>query len=141
MSSKYLEVFQKHGAIWLHDDRAERPHALLTSGLHSDGFVNCTYITQQPALLQQIVTDEDALGSIIPKSGIDWVIGSAFGAITFAYAVGFRAGARAGFTEKDGDGMKLARFDVSPQSRVLVVEDTISTGGSTLKTIDGLLKY
>ena len=68
----------------------------------------------------------------------DWVIGSAFGAITLAYAVAERLGARAGFTEKDGEGMKLARFEIAPGEKVLVVEDTISTGGSTLKTIAAL---
>ena len=69
---------------------------------------------------------------------MDWVVGSALGAVTFAYAVALQTGARAGFTEKDGDAMKLARFEVKPGQQVLVVEDTISTGGSTLKTIEGL---
>jgi orotate phosphoribosyltransferase len=68
------------------------------------------------------------------------VIGSAFGAITLAYGVAEQLGARAGFTEKDGDGMKLSRFEIAAGEKVLVVEDTISTGGSTLKTIEALHK-
>jgi orotate phosphoribosyltransferase len=48
--------------------------------------------------------------------------------------------AHAGFTEKDGDGMKLARFEIEPGQKVLIVEDVISTGGSTLKTIEGIKK-
>lgn len=138
MGTDWTDIFQKNGAIWIHDGKKSRPHALLTSGLHSDGFVNCTYITQQPVLLQSIVAGEDGLAPMIPVSGIDWVIGSAFGAITLAHAVALRIGCRAGFTEKDDGGMKLSRFEVAPGSRVLIVEDTISTGGSTLKTIDGV---
>jgi len=60
------------------------------------------------------------------------------GAVTFAYAVAERLGARAGFTEKEGEGMKLTRFEILSGARVLVVEDVISTGGSTLKTIAAL---
>ena len=134
----WAKVFQEQGAIWIHDGLKTRPHALLTSGLHSDGFVNCTYVTQQPRLLEQIVTGQDGLAPLLPQSGVDWVIGSAYGAITLAYSVARQIGCRSGFTEKDADGMKLSRFELDPSSKVLVVEDTISTGGSTLKTIEGI---
>lgn len=134
------KCFTENGAIWIHDQKPARPHAMLTSGLHSDGFVNCTCITQQPALLQQILQDDNALGGKLPRKPVSWVIGSAMGAVTFAYAVALQLKARAGFTEKEGEAMKLSRFEVSPTENVLVVEDTISTGGSTLKTIDGIRK-
>jgi orotate phosphoribosyltransferase len=123
----------------MHDGRPSRPHALLTSGLHSDGFVNCTFVTQRPELVRRIVSEPDGLAASFPREvgqasslsdgqdarptlKADWVIGSAFGAITLA----------------DGEGMKLARFEVAPGEKVLVVEDTLSTGGSTLKTIAAL---
>ena len=137
MNTDWRTLFQQQGAIWIHDGTRSRPHAELTSGLHSDGFVNCTVMTQQAALLQRIVSEGDGLGKLLPSKA-DWVIGSAFGAITFAYAVALKLGCRAGFTEKEGEGMKLSRFEVSPAQTVLVVEDTISTGGSTLKTIEAL---
>jgi len=133
----WRKEFVNAGALRLHDGKAARPHALLTSGLHSDGFVNCTMVTQRPALLGRILREADGLGTRLP-TGVDWVIGSALGAVTFAYAVADRLNARAGFTEKDGDGMKLARFEIAPGEKVLVVEDVISTGGSTLKTLDGI---
>jgi len=155
MSTDWKQLFQEHGAIWMHDGRPSRPHALLTSGLHSDGFVNCTFVTQRPELVRRIVSEPDGLAASFPREvgqasslsdgqdarptlKADWVIGSAFGAITLAYAVAERLGVRAGFTEKDGEGMKLARFEVAPGEKVLVVEDTLSTGGSTLKTIAAL---
>jgi orotate phosphoribosyltransferase len=140
VSNDWKNIFQKNGAIWIHDGKPTRPHALLTSGLHSDGFVNCTYVTQDATLLQRIMNEGDGLAGKLPGGKVDWVIGSAFGAITIAYAVALKIGAKAGFTEKDGEGMKLSRFEISPSSKVLVVEDTISTGGSTLKTIEGIQK-
>lgn len=136
----WKKVFQEKGAIWIHDGNPQRPHALLTSGLHSDGFVNCTFITQQPVLLQRIVSSPDGLSRLLPTEKIDWVIGSAFGAITLGFSVALEVGTRAGFTEKDGESMKLSRFSVSSSDRVLVVEDTISTGGSILKTMDAVVR-
>ena len=138
--TNWQNLFQERGAVWIHDGKPARPHALLTSGMHSDGFVNCTKITETPELLQRILSDADGLRSKLPTEKVDWVIGSAAGAVTFAYAVGLALKVNAGFTEKDGDAMKLSRFEVGPAERVLVVEDTISTGGSTLKTIDGIQK-
>lgn len=138
MATDWVSVFQKQGAIWIHDGQKSRPHALLTSGLHSDGFVNCTYVTQVPSLLQRIVSSEDGLAPLLPKGDADWVIGSAYGAITLAHTVALQMDCRSGFTEKHEEAMKLSRFEPDPSSRVLVVEDTISTGGSTLKTIEGI---
>jgi orotate phosphoribosyltransferase len=138
MSTDWRKIFQERGAIWLHDGNPERAHALLTSGLHSDGFVNCTLITQDPALVQRILSDE-GLGPQLPLERVDWVIGSAMGAITFAFAVAERLGAKAGYTEKEGEEMKLLRFDVGTGNSVLVVEDALSTGTSTPKTIQGIL--
>ncbi|MCZ7647962.1 MAG: orotate phosphoribosyltransferase [Planctomycetota bacterium] len=134
----WLDEFKRAGAVWLHGGDPVRPHAELTSGLHSDGFVNCTFVTQRPNLLNRILRDERGLAGKLPNERADWVIGSAFGAIAFAHAVAERLETRAGFTEKDGDGMALKRFELKPRETVLVVEDVISTGGSTLKTIAGL---
>src|ERR1043165_2457018 len=132
-------IFKQHGAIWIHEGNPQRPHALLTSGLHSDGFVNCSLVTQDAALLDRIVTHDGGLPSKLTDKP-DWVIGSPMGAITLAYAIAVRLGAKAGFTEKDGEAMKLARFEVKSNEKVLMVEDTISTGGSTLKSIEAIQK-
>ncbi len=139
MATDWKSIFQEQGAIWIHDGLAQRPHALLTSGLHSDGFVNCSLVTQDPNLLEWIVHSEDGLVPHLSE-GADWVIGSAYGAVTLSYAVALKIGALTGFTEKDGDAMKLARFEIKPGEKVLVVEDSISTGGSTLKSIEAIQK-
>ena len=138
----WKKEFEAVGAIWVHDGNPKRPHAQLTSGMCSDGFVNCTLITQRPALLKRILTEPDGLSPQFPDAAqgerVDWVIGSALGAVSFSYAVAERLNAQSGYTEKDGEAMKLARFEVAPKQWVLVVEDVISTGGSTLKTIEAI---
>ena len=136
MTTNWKKTFEDYGAIWIHNGSPDQPHALLTSGLHSDGFVNCTFVTQHPKILQSAVSE--GLKDALSGTNAEWVIGSAFGAITLAHAIAYHIGARAGFTEKDGELMKLSRFEVSPENRVLVVEDTITTGGSTKKTIEGI---
>jgi len=145
----WKQVFQEAGAVWIHNGQPAAPHAELTSGLHSDGFVNCTFVTRQPGLVRQMVSKNQPFGMepnlwpvlapLLPQ--VDWVVGSAFGAITLASAIAEEAGGgmMAGFTEKDADLMKLARFEIGKTQRVLVVEDVISTGGSTLKTIAGIV--
>jgi len=136
LTTNWKKTFEDYGAIWIHNGSPDQPHALLTSGLHSDGFVNCTFVTQHPKILQAAVSEglKDQLSDV----KAEWVIGSAFGAITLAHAIGYHLGARSGFTEKDGELMKLSRFEIPLEDRVLVVEDTITTGGSTKKTIEGI---
>lgn len=136
MTTNWKKTFEDYGAIWIHNGSPDQPHALLTSGLHSDGFVNCTFVTQHPKVLQSAVSE--GLRDLLSETNAEWVIGSAFGAITLAHAIAYHLGARSGFTEKDGELMKLSRFEISSGDRVLVVEDTITTGGSTKKTIEGI---
>ncbi len=135
----WLKEFKLHGAIWLHCGDPRAPHALLTSGLHSDGFVNTTAVTCRPELIEGILKSPDGLGPHLEEArGADWVIGSAMGAITLAHSAASVLRCRSGFTEKDGDRMTLARFHTLPGEKVLLVEDVITTGGSTLKTFDAV---
>ena len=130
-----LEELQAIGAVWLHSGDMSRPHALLTSGRHSNGFVNTGLLTCRPDSINRILAERDGYRSGLPSGGVDWVIGSALGAVTWAFALGGVLNARAGFTEKDGEDMALKRFELTKTDRVLVCEDVISTGGSTLKTL------
>ena len=131
-----LEELQAIGAVWIHNGDMTRPHALLTSGRHSNGFVNTGLLTCRPDSIRRILTEPNGYSAgLSAADGVDWVIGSALGAVTWAFALGGVLNARSGFTEKDGDAMALKRFDLLKTDRVLVCEDVISTGGSTLKTL------
>ena len=127
------DLFARQDALWLHGGEADQPHAILTSGLHSSGFFNGTRIIEDPQLMSLHVIDNWA--GEYPKD-IDWVFGTAMGAITLASHLAHKIGCKFGFTEKVDGGIVLKRFDVKPGDRVLVVEDTITTGSSTRATIE-----
>lgn len=133
----WAEHFVAAGGLWKHDGNAARPHALLTSGLHSDGFVNGSLLIQYPQLLNKIVRDwaETILNN---GDAPDWVCGSAFGAITIAYEMASQLGCRAAFTEPVDGTLTLKRFPIAEGDKVIVVEDVVTTGGSTQRTIAAL---
>ncbi|HTL52158.1 MAG TPA: phosphoribosyltransferase family protein [Planctomycetota bacterium] len=138
----FVQRLTEFGAIWRHDGILKRPHALLTSGKHSNAFVNTTLATCRPELLTEILAAGSPYRARLPqppRQQVDWVVGSAVGAITWSYALAQALEAQAGFTEKtDNDQMDLKRFAILPEHTVLVCEDVISTGGSTLKTLAAL---
>ncbi len=133
----WAEHFVAAGGLWKHDGKPARPHALLTSGLHSDGFVNGSLLIQFPQLLNKIVRDW-AETTTSNGDAPDWVCGSAFGAITIAYEMASQLGCRAAFTEPVDGALTLKRFPIREGDRVIVVEDVVTTGGSTLRTIEAL---
>ena len=129
------------GALWRMNYEAEGAHAELTSGKHSDGYMNCAKIVIDPNLAAEVA------GGIIEnlRSQPDWeepdfVVGPAYGAITFAHEVARQLGVNFGFTEveytDEGKMQVLKRFDIPADAKVLVIEDITTTGGSALKTIN-----
>ncbi|MGH9814415.1 MAG: phosphoribosyltransferase family protein, partial [Candidatus Acidiferrales bacterium] len=68
---------------------------------------------------------------------ISAVVAPALGGITWGYELARALGARAVFVERNSDGrFALRRFELTPGERVLVAEDVLTTGGSTLETIE-----
>ena len=138
MSEKaWIRSFQNAGALWLYEGEPspDKPHGEMTSGKHSNGFFNASLVIKDPHLLNSACSELSSL--IGGKSQVSWVIGSAMGAVTIAYQMwDFVDSAKyAGFTEKVVDDMVLKRFSLEPDSQVLVVEDVMTTGGTTRKTI------
>lgn len=134
---QWIEKFTSLGAYWRHGGDLTRPHVILTSGNHSDAYLNCTRIIQRPDILQQVAAE------LVRKVGLltppDWVFGSPFGSITLAerLAANF-VNCLAGFTEPDGERFKVKRFEVGSRPLVVVADDVLSTGGTTEKTIAAL---
>ncbi len=141
---------QEQGVLWQFDgERPEEPHAVLTSGLHSDGFFNGTVLLQDTALLGQVALSlrdmVEAALEMSPYHFADRVIGPAFGAIALAQALAPSVSHGIwGFTEpvhiranQDDPcefGVQLKRFNVRGET-VVVVEDVITTGGSVNQMI------
>lgn len=142
-----LRFLGKQDAYWKWDNH--RHLALLTSGKVSDVFLNCTPVFADPLfqgtmvnalLLFALDLDGEAFRAWNDPIGNQWVVGSAMGAIGLAQTVAHRLHQHAAYTEPDGGGMGLKRFDLGPAPRVLVVEDVFTTGGTTQRTMRGIVE-
>jgi len=144
----WIKLFEQKGWLWVHDGNPKRPHALLTEGGHSNGYFDATSLTKTPNLLGAACFDLVAIckdQSIVLES-IDYsdsVFGSAYGAIFIAYEIARLSECRVGYTVPQIiDGKKAMtvprRFKIEPGQKVIVVEDVMTTGGTTQKTIAAL---
>lgn len=122
-----LEVFQRTGALL-------EGHFQLSSGLHSPRYLQCALVLQHPEHSEWIGR---ALASHFSGEHVDAVVAPAIGGIIVAHETARALGARALFTERESGAMTLRRgFSLRKDETVLVVEDVITTGGSTRETID-----
>ena len=122
-----LDRFRRVGALL-------EGHFRLTSGLHSPGYLQCALVLQHPA-------EAEACGAAIADGvralGADVVLSPALGGIVIGQEVARALGVRAMFAERQDGTLTLRRgFSLSPGEKVLVVEDVVTTGGSTQETID-----
>jgi orotate phosphoribosyltransferase len=107
-------------------------HFRLTSGRHSDLYVQKARVLEQPARAMRLARE---IASWYPT--VDVVVAPAAGAIALGFAVAMLADARSIFAERTEDGMQLRRgFRIEPGERVLVVEDVVTTGGSAREVYD-----
>src|SRR6266566_9365456 len=122
-----LDLFRKSGALL-------EGHFRLTSGLHSPGYMQCALVLQQPAYAESIGR---ALGDRARELNPTVVLSPALGGIVIGHEVGRALGVRAIFAERQDGALTLRRgFTLDHHDRVLVVEDVVTTGGSTQETID-----
>jgi orotate phosphoribosyltransferase len=108
-------------------------HFRLTSGLHSNEYLQCALVLQHPYIAARFGSD---LAKQFPKA--DVVASPAIGGLIIGHEVAREMGSRFIFTERDANGkMTLRRgFHVSPGETAVVVEDVVTTGGSTREVID-----
>ena len=108
-------------------------HFRLTSGLHSPEYLQCALVLQHPR-------HAEALGRAIAERTRDLrptvVLSPALGGVVIGHEVARALGVRAIFAERQDGALMLRRgFVVAENDRVLVVEDVVTTGGSTRETI------
>lgn len=122
-----MEIFQREGAV-------EKGHFLLSSGLHSDTYVQCAKVLQYPHLSESLANE---LSKGFDSDTIDLVISPALGGIIIGYMVALSLGKRMIFAERVEDRLQLRRGQVLKEGeRALVVEDVITTGGSVNEVIE-----
>ncbi|MCK5345605.1 MAG: hypothetical protein KAR20_19480 [Candidatus Heimdallarchaeota archaeon] len=146
MSEKKLEkTLLKIGAYWKHNCNMENPHSLLASGKHSDGFLNLSILASFPTEMRAFT---DILTQKITEVVSDyenlWVIGSAMGGIPVAMQVAENLKCNCAYTEKSDNGvMKFKRFESESDriGKVLLIEDVVTTGSTTQKTVNTLCKH
>jgi orotate phosphoribosyltransferase len=127
--SDYSKVFEKLGAV-------QKGHFILTSGNHSDTYVQCARILENPEVTAQLCAE---LVNPWMDQGVDIVVGPALGGIILSYELARPLKARAMYLERVDNKMTLRRgFSVPAKSKVIVAEDVITTGGSVKDVIDVL---
>lgn len=124
--TEVLAVLEERGAI-------QRGHFKLSSGRHSDLFIQKFRALEQPRLTQAF---GEALADRFDRD-FDVVASPAIGAIVLGFAVALAAEKRLIFAERVDDRLVLRRgFAIGPHERALVVEDVITTGGSARDVVD-----
>src|SRR5437016_13802494 len=121
-----LDLFRKSGALL-------EGHFRLTSGLHSPGYLQCALVLQHPEHAEAFGRGfGDRTRDLRPTA----VLSPALGGIVIGHEVARALGVRALFAERQDGAMTLRRgFVISESDRVLVVEDVLTTGGSTRETM------
>lgn len=128
MTDDVMRLFEQSGAV-LHG------HFILTSGLHSDTYMQCAKLFEFGDISEKLCT---LAADKVKKYNADAVVSPAVGAIIFGYELGKQLGIPNMFAEREKDGNFALRrgFELKPGSRVIVAENVVTTGGSVKEVID-----
>jgi orotate phosphoribosyltransferase len=130
-SEEVLDLYKKTGALLT-------GHFLLSSGLHSDRYLQSALVLQQPDMATRLCA---ALAERFRDCRIEAVIAPALGGVFVSHETARALGVRALFAERVNNELTLRRgFTIKLGERVLVVEDVITTGKSTKETIEVVKK-
>jgi len=124
--NEILGIFRAHSALL-------EGHFVLSSGLHSDRYIQCALVLQHPEAGGRLCAE---LAAKLRHLGATVVAAPALGGVIVSYEVARALGVRSLFTERQDGAMALRRgFALAPGEPTLVVEDVVTTGGSTRETI------
>jgi orotate phosphoribosyltransferase len=121
-----LDLFRRSGALL-------EGHFRLSSGLHSTGYLQCALVLQHPEHAELLGR---AIAMRTRQLGATVVLSPALGGVIIGHEVGRALGVRALFAERQDGALMLRRgFVLGENDRVLVIEDVVTTGGSTRETM------
>lgn len=124
--SDVLALFRQSGA--LHEG-----HFRLSSGLHSSGYLQCALVLQHPSHAETLGR---ALGEALRDLKPTVVLSPALGGLIIGHEVARALGVRAIFAERQDNVLTLRRgFSLGADERVVIIEDVVTTGGSTKETM------
>lgn len=125
-NQELLAQFQSLGVL-------QTGHFKLTSGLHSEQYMQCAKLFEYPGKAGEVV------GALLPQlpETIETVVAPAIGGITVGYELARLLGCRFVFAERQDGNMTFRRgFTLRPGEKVLAVEDVVTTGGSVQEVVD-----
>jgi orotate phosphoribosyltransferase len=116
----YLDLYRDSGALL-------EGHFQLSSGLHSDRYLQSALVLQDPAKAEILC---QGLAQRLPQ-GIEYVVGPALGGVVASYELGRALGCYAQFTERKDGVMSLRRgFRLPAGARAFIMDDILTTGTS-----------
>ncbi|WP_273358997.1 orotate phosphoribosyltransferase [Anaerococcus octavius] len=126
---KTIELLKKSDALL-------EGHFLLSSGKHSDRYIQCAKLIQHPEYCKEV---SEIIAEKLKENNIDvdLCVGPAMGGVIISYEVAKALGVDAIFTERVDNEMTLRRgFEIPKGTKVIIVEDVITTGKSSFETVD-----
>ncbi len=136
LENEIYDAFLLSGAV-------QEGHFLLSSGLHSDKYVQCAQISKNTLTFSKII--KILVGKIlhqIKRSRIDMIISPAIGGIVPGYEVARQIGCKYIFCERVNGKFALRRsFNIEPGTSVLVIEDVVTTAKSFLEVVSLLERF
>lgn len=121
------ELFLENGAI-------QEGHFRLSSGRHSDRFVQSALVLRHPGIAERLGHE---LGKRFEDSGATIVLGPAMGGVIIGHEIARYLAVPMIYSEREDGKMTLRRgFTLGPDDKVLIGENTITTGGSQKEVID-----
>jgi orotate phosphoribosyltransferase len=127
-----LKTFEETGAYL-------RGHFRLTSGLHSPEYLQCAKVLQYPEHAESFGRElAAAVRALVRGKKIGVVVSPAMGGLIIGHEVARACGVRFLFTERGPDGKMVLRrgFEIQPGETAVVIEDVITTGGSSVEVIE-----
>lgn len=107
-------------------------HFLLSSGKHSNRYIQCAKVLRFPQYAEAVLS---TVVDQIKDLDIDLVVGPAMGGVIVSYELGRQLNKETVFTERKDGVMELRRgFEVKPGARIIIAEDVVTTGKSTIET-------
>jgi orotate phosphoribosyltransferase len=127
-----LEILKETGALL-------EGHFLLSSGKHSNGYVQCAKLLQYPDKAEKVI---NKIVEKLSDTHFDIIVGPAMGGIIVSYELGRQTEKPAIFSEREDGVMTLRRgFEIKKDQKVLIAEDVVTTGKSSLETIRVIENY
>ncbi len=107
-------------------------HFLLSSGKHSNRYVQCAKVLRFPHFAEEILS---GVVDQIKDLDVDLIVGPAMGGVIVSYELGRQLGKETVFTERKNNVMELRRgFEVKKGQRIIIAEDVVTTGKSSMET-------